>query len=75
MLARTTALRTPATINLNHLEIGDVYQVTTETGHTATGEYLGIEVAYDDWMIILRNGAGSETILLDQLAQVTDVAA
>lgn len=73
MSART--LRNLVTIDLNHLEIGDTYQVTTEAGHITTGEYLGIEVAYDDWMIILRNEVGSETILLDHLADVVDVAA
>lgn len=75
MTARTTTLRNPVTINLNHLAIGDTYQVTTETGHTAIGEYLGIEVAYGDWMMILRNRGGSETILLEQLADVQDIAA
>lgn len=75
MTARTTTLRNPVTINLNHLAIGDTYQVTTETGRTAIGEYLGIEVAYGDWMMILRNRDGSETIQLDQLAEVQDIAA
>lgn len=68
-------LRNVVTIDLNHLEIGDTYEVTTELGRTTIGEYLGIEVAYDDWMIILRNADGSETIRVDQLSDVVDVAA
>lgn len=59
-----------ATIDINHLEIGGTYQATTEAGRTAQGEYLGIEVEYDDWKIILRSVEGSESIPVHNLASV-----
>ncbi len=63
------------TIDINHLRIGDTYQATTQTGRTATGEYLGIEVAHDDWMIILRNRTGAESIPVNALSSVHGAAA
>ncbi len=39
-----------------------MYQATTRTGHVSVGEYLGIEVAYDVWCILLRGEAGTESI-------------
>jgi hypothetical protein len=64
-----------ATIDINHLRVGGIYEATTQSGRTATGEYLGIEVTHDDWMIILRNRAGSESIPVNALASVHQAAA
>ena len=64
-----------ATIDINHLRVGATYQATTRSGRTATGEYLGIEVAHDDWMIILRNRAGAESIRVNVLASIHGSAA
>lgn len=74
MTARTTS-RNPATIDINHLRIGGIYQAVTQAGRTAYGEYLGIEVTHGDWMIILRDHAGSDSIPVDQLASVHGAAA
>lgn len=64
-----------ATIDINHLRIGGIYEATTQSGRIATGEYLGIEVAHDDWMIILRSRVGSESIPVNALASVHGTAA
>ncbi|MBK5267734.1 MAG: hypothetical protein JJE47_09900 [Acidimicrobiia bacterium] len=63
-----------ATIDINHLRVGGIYEATTQSGRTATGEYLGIEVAHDDWMIILRNRAGAESIPVKVLTSVYGAA-
>lgn len=74
MKART-ASRNPAMIDINHLRIGGIYQAVTHGGRIASGEYLGIEVTHGDWMIILRDQAGSDSIPVDGLVSVSGAAA
>ena len=43
-----------AATDLNHLRRGRIYRLITKAGATIDGEYLGIEVMYDDWCLLLR---------------------
>ncbi|MGH8911410.1 MAG: hypothetical protein ACRDVD_02780 [Acidimicrobiia bacterium] len=63
--------RSAATININHLRHGATYRAITHCGSMAVGEYLGIEVIYDDWRILLRHRGGTESIAVAELASVT----
>lgn len=67
--------RSGATISINHLRYGDTYEATTQTGFVSTGEYLGVEVAYDDWRILLRGQTDIHSIAIDQLESVLAAAA
>jgi len=58
--------RASAPWNLNDLRLGTTYRATTSAGTTA-GEYLGMETPYGDRSILLRNGAGTESIALAEL--------
>jgi phage-related protein len=62
--------REAATIDINHLQIGGIYEAITQAGHVMLGEYLGIEVAYDDRRILLRGRAGTDSIIVDHLTSV-----
>ena len=67
----TTAIRPhTAAIDLNNLRRGHMYRATTRTGQISVGEYLGIEVAYDVWCILLRGEAGTESIPTRDLSLV-----
>jgi len=74
MTTRTPS-RVAATIDINHLRIGDFYQATTQAGEISVGEYLGIEVTYGDWRIILRGRSCTGSIAVDALASVYGAAA
>lgn len=53
--------RENANRNFNHLRRGMRYRATTRYG-TTVGEYLGMEAFYGDRAILLRHGAGTESI-------------
>jgi hypothetical protein len=59
-----------ATTEINRLRMGGAYRATTLAGRSTEGEYLGIEVAYDEWRMILRGATGIESIALDDVASV-----
>lgn len=40
--------------DLNHLRRGHTYRLITTAGRALHGEYLGIEVIYGDWCLLLR---------------------
>ena len=40
--------------HLNHLRRGHEYRITTTAGTVYAGEYLGIEVLYGDWCLLMR---------------------
>ena len=63
--------RSTATISINHVRPGATYRAITHCGSIAVGEYLGIEVIYDDWRILLRHDGGTESIAVAELASVT----
>ncbi len=62
--------RSGAPIDINHLRYGKTYEATTQTGLVSTGRYLGIEVAYDDWRILLRDESDIHSIAIDHLESV-----
>ncbi len=72
MTAPTTS-RADARRNLNHLRRGEVYRATTRVG-TAIGEYLGMEVSHGDRSILLRHGAGTESIALRDITSIQAAA-
>lgn len=47
----------------NHLRRGTTYSAITQNG-ISVGEYLGMEVSYGEWAIMLRQGAATESISL-----------
>jgi|GEM_PF-3009647 len=61
--------RASAPCNLNDLRLGATYRATTSAGTTA-GEYLGMETPYGDRSILLRNGAGTASIALNDLTGI-----
>ena len=67
--------RPKATIDLSHLRRGRSYRATTTDGSVIVGEYLGIEVAWDEWSILLRNAGGTEAIVVHELVSVLPEAA
>lgn len=69
MMANTLSRRI-ATTDINHLRLGDNYEATTYDGRTVSGLYLGIEVAYDDFCILLRNSDGTTSIAVADLDSV-----
>ena len=72
-----TTPRTPrdrAHHNLNHLRRGITYLATTTRG-TTVGEYLGMETSYGDKAILLRHGAGTESLTIDTVCSIRRVAA
>lgn len=48
--------------DLNRLRRGHTYRAVTRAGNITIGEYLGIEVAYDVWCILLRTEVGTDSI-------------
>lgn len=43
-----------ADTDLNHLRRGNSYRLVTARGHIIDGEYLGIEVVYDIWCLLVK---------------------
>jgi len=73
-------MRTPHTSRpqahstINHLRRGNTYRATTRHG-AAVGEYLGIEAPHGDRAILLRHGAGTESIALRDVMSIRPTAA
>lgn len=61
--------RTGVTWRFNDLEPGRTYRATT-LGGTASGEYLGMETRYGDWLIMLRNGSNTTSVALSQVTSI-----
>ncbi len=53
----------------NQLRRGATYSAMTQQG-ISVGEYLGIEVSYGDWAILLRHGAATESISLREVTSI-----
>ncbi len=47
---------------LNLLSTGLVYRAITADGRIVVGEYLGVEVPYGTWAILLRSSEGTRSI-------------
>jgi hypothetical protein len=62
-------------INLNHLRQGGTYIATTRSGLVTSGEYLGVEVSYDQWRILLRGATRTASIAISDLESVYSQAA
>ncbi len=60
---------------LNQLITGSTYRATTTAGLAIIGEYLGMEVPYGDWSILLRGPLGTESITVDLIESITAEAA
>lgn len=71
MMAPHTSRKRP---NFNELERGTTYLATTRNG-TAVGQYLGMEVPYGDWAILLRHRTGTESIALNDITSIRPAAA
>ncbi len=63
-----------ATPNLNHLRRGEIYRAMTR-GRTVVGEYLGIEAPHGDRSILIRHGAGTDSIALCDVTSILPIAA
>ncbi|NNC74469.1 MAG: hypothetical protein HKN93_03045 [Acidimicrobiia bacterium] len=70
MTARTAS--SPWTIN--DLHRGGIYRATTSAGDSI-GEYLGLETAYGDRAMLLRNNDGTSSIYLDDVTSLQRLAA
>lgn len=70
-----THSRRPPAPDITSLRHGRLYRAETCDGRVAEGEYLGIEVSYDDWAIMLRGEAGTASLALDHLTSVSPLAA
>lgn len=68
-------MKTTIETNLNQLVTGSTYRATTHGGHAIVGEYLGIEVPYGDWAILLRSSLGTESVTIDLIESLTAEAA
>jgi hypothetical protein len=67
--------RERTTVDLNHLRHGRRYTATVRAGVAVTGDYLGIEVNYDEWCILLRTSDGTASIRTVDLTSVSMVPA
>ncbi len=47
---------------LNLLSPGIVYRAVTRDGRVVVGEYLGMEVPYGTWALLLRAATGTESV-------------
>ncbi len=61
--------RTGVTWRFNDLEPGRTYRATTRNGSTS-GEYLGIETRYGDWLIMLRADSHTTSLALDEVTSI-----
>lgn len=66
----TTSTQPRWAAGLNNLRRGGAYRAVTRTGSVAVGEYLGIEVVYGDWCILLRGDTGTISIPTSELEVV-----
>lgn len=55
---------------LNVLRRGSSYLAETVDGHSAIGQYLGIEVTYGDRAILLAGTESTESITIDRLSSL-----
>ena len=55
--------------NLNHLRRGGTYLATTAAG-TTVGEYLGMEAAYGERSVLLRNERGTASIYRNDILSI-----
>ena len=72
MKAHTASSTRPWTIN--DLHRGGIYRATTSSGESI-GEYLGLETAYGDRAMLLRNTDGTSSIYLDDVTSLQRLAA
>ena len=73
-MTTTKHARADAPFDINHLRRGEFYRATSCTGRSVTGEYLGVEVAYDEWRILLRTVASTESLAIRHLDVVLPTA-
>ena len=66
--------RVRATHNFNHLRRGETYRAITRAG-SAVGEYLGMETPHGERAILLRHGAGTESIAVRDITSIEPTAA
>ncbi|MDJ0664418.1 MAG: hypothetical protein QNJ75_07645 [Acidimicrobiia bacterium] len=55
--------------DLNHLRRGGTYLATTLSG-TTIGEYLGMEAAYGERSVLLRNERGTASIYRNDILSI-----
>jgi hypothetical protein len=60
---------------LDGLQRGLTYRATTTGDRVVIGEYLGIEVPFGAWAILLRHETGTESISLDDIIGIQPTAA
>lgn len=70
MKARSTS---PVQANLNQLRRGATYQARTNC-ERFTGEFLGMEMLYGDFAILLRNAEGTSSIPVDSVRSIRQAA-
>lgn len=56
--------------DINQLQTGSTYRVTTARGRAVVGEYLGVETPYGDWSILIRHQGGTESIAVIALDSI-----
>ena len=59
----------------NHLQCGATYQATTAGDGIIVGEYLGMEVPFGRWALLLRHQTGTESIPLRDIVTILPSAA
>jgi len=59
----------------NHLQRGATYQATTADDGIVVGEYLGMEVPFGRWALLLRHQTGTESIPLRDIVTILPAAA
>lgn len=61
-------------LTVTHLRRGSAYRATTGN-RTEVGVFLGLETAWGDRAILLRNGAGTSSIRLREITSLAVAAA
>lgn len=56
--------------DLNHLTVGDTYEVVTAAGRMI-GQYLGVETTHDVWSVLLRQATGIDSIRFSLIESMT----
>jgi hypothetical protein len=69
-----TSTSLSARSRFNHLRCGETYRATTADA-VVVGEYLGMEVPFGRWAILLRQRTGTESIPLDDVVSILPAAA
>jgi len=59
----------------NHLQRGATYQATTADDGIVVGEYLGMEVPFGRWAILLRHETGTRSLSLRDIVTILPTAA